>query len=165
MATRNGFYENGLWLAKLSGIGRLSMGMQIWENSGNRKKLVRNAVLTIVMSFFKATPLACVKQQKSLKLRSKVFSTTAVRKVRTNRKLLSVYCKGWIYKEQAIDYLLGYITQPICAILSPSCWLSAHSFNPLVVVDLCIMKKCFECNTDQIGHVRGAIITGCYTRV
>ena len=67
------FYENGLWLAKLSGIGRLSMGMQIWENSGNRKKLVRNAVLTIVMSFFKATTPGLCQTAKKFEMTVKRF--------------------------------------------------------------------------------------------
>ena len=159
------FYEKGLSYPNFVEEGDFQWACKFKKTAGTGKNWSGMQYLQLWWASLKLPPLACVKQQKSLKWRSKVFSTTAVRKVRTNRKLLSVYCKGWIYKEQAIDYLLGYITQPICAILSPSCWLSAHSFNPLVVVDLCIMKKCFECNTDQIGHVRGAIITGCYTGV
>ena len=40
-----------------------------------------------------------------------------------------------------------------------------HSFSPLVIVDSFIMKKYFDYDADQIGHVRDTFITGCYTRV
>ena len=49
------------------------MGMQIWENSGNRKKLVRNAVLTIVMSFFKATTPGLCQTAKKFEMTVKSF--------------------------------------------------------------------------------------------
>ena len=63
------------------------MGMQVRENSGNRKKLVRNAILTIVMSFLKAIAPGLCHTAKKFKMTVKVFLTTAVRKVRTKCKL------------------------------------------------------------------------------
>ena len=49
------------------------MGMQVRENSGNRKKLVRNAILTIVMSFFQATAPGLCRTAKKFKMTVKSF--------------------------------------------------------------------------------------------